>query len=181
MNSSSLYAASILFIVLLAGGCAAEQDATTEHSQERIGIYDSRAIAIAFVGGEVFRETMNAARMEFDEATRNGDEATLARINTQMQQRQNLLHAQGFSTAAVDELLAHYSGGISTLIDEAGVATLISKWHNEALLKYPGARRIDMTESLIDLITEDPKQRKAAFEILDQDPVPLESLEDHED
>ena len=119
MNSRSLFAVSILFIVLLAGGCAADPGGNTEHSQERIGIYDSRAIAIAFVGGEVFRETMNAARMEFDEATKNGDEATLARINTQMQERQKLLHAQGFSTAPVDELIAHYSDGISTLLDEA--------------------------------------------------------------
>lgn len=181
MNSRSLFAASILFIVLLAGGCAADPGGNTEHSQERIGIYDSRAIAIAFVGGEVFRETMNAARMEFDEATKNGDEATLARINTQMQERQKLLHAQGFSTAPVDELIAHYSDGISTLLDEAGVATLISKWHDEALIKYSGARRVDMTESLVDLITADPKQRKAAMGIVDQDPVPLESLEDHDD
>jgi len=70
---------------------------------------------------------------------------------------------------------------ISTLLDEAGVTVLISKWHDEALSKHPGAHRVDMTESLVDLITADPKQRKAAMEILDQDPVPLESLEDHED
>ena len=58
---------------------------------------------------------------------------------------------------------------------------MISKWHDEALIKYSGARRVDMTESLVDLITADPKQRKAAMGIVDQDPVPLESLEDHDD
>lgn len=180
MNPVSLFATLAGFSVML-GGCSAEPASNTGSSREQIGIYDSRAIAIAFVGGEVFRETMDAVRAEFDEATGIGDEATLARISTQMQERQKLLHAQGFSTASVDELLVHYSDGISELLDEAGVAVLISKLHDEALSKHPGTHRVDMTESLVDLITADPKQRKAAMEILDQDPVPLESLEDHKD
>jgi len=181
MNSCSLYASSILFIVLLAGGCAAEPGGNTEHSQERIGIYDSRAIAIAFTGGEVFQETMKEMRQEYEQATAAGDEATLTRIDTLMQERQKLLHAQGFSTAPVNELLDHYSAALPALLEEAGVSALISKWDGVALSEHSEVRRVDMTESLVDLITADPKQRNAAMEILDQDPVPLDSLEDHED
>ncbi|MGE4614436.1 MAG: hypothetical protein AAEJ46_08880 [Planctomycetota bacterium] len=180
MNRVQLFLSSTAFSVLLAG-CSAEPASNAGFSQERIGFYDSRAIAIAFTGGEVFQETMKEMRQEYEQATAAGDEATLTRIDTLMQERQKLLHAQGFSTAPVDELLEHYSDAIPALLEEAGVSALISKWDGEALSKYPGARRIDMTESLIDLITADPKQRKAAFDILDQDPVPLESLEDHDD
>jgi hypothetical protein len=180
MNRIQLFLSSTAFSVLLAG-CSAEPASNDGFSQERIGIYDSRAIAIAFTGGEVFQETMKEMRQEYEQATAAGDEATLTRIDTLMQERQKLLHAQGFSTAPVDELLEHYSDAIPALLEEAGASALISKWEGEALSQYPGARRIDMTESLIDLITADPKQRKAAFDILDQDPVPLESLEDHDD
>ena len=180
MNRVQLFLSSTAFSVLLAG-CSAEPVSNAGFSQERIGFYDSRAIAIAFTGGEVFQETMKEMRQEYEQATAAGDEATLTRIDTLMQERQKLLHAQGFSTAPVDELLEHYSDAIPALLEEAGVSALISKWDGEALSKYPGARRTDLTESLVDLITADPKQRNAAFDILDQDPVPLESLEDHDD
>lgn len=118
MNPVSLFATLAGFSVML-GGCSAEPASNAGSLREQIGIYDSRAIAIAFVGGDVFRETMNAAKAEFLKAKESGEGATLIRI--------------------------------------------------------------DMTESLVDLITTDPKQRKAAMEILDQDPVPPESLEDHDD
>ena len=180
MNRVQLFLSSTAFSVLLAG-CSAELASNDGFSQERIGIYDSRAIAIAFTGGEVFQETMKEMRQEYEQATAAGDEATLTRIDTLMQERQKLLHAQGFSTAPVDELLDHYSAAIPALLEEAGVSALISKWDGEALSEHSEVRRVDMTESLVDLITADPKQRKAAMEILDQDPVPLESLKDHED
>ena len=50
-----------------------------------------------------------------------------------------------------------------------------------ALSKHPEAPRVDLTIALVDLITSDPKQRKAALEILEQEPVPLESLRDQKD
>ena len=74
MNRVQLFLSSTAFSVLL-GGCSAEPASNDGFSQERIGIYDSRAIA--FTGGEVFQETMKEMRQEYEQATAAGDEAAL--------------------------------------------------------------------------------------------------------
>ncbi len=162
-------------------GCSGLPQGAGDAQQPIVALYDSRAVAIAFVGSEIFAESMKEIRREYDQATAAGDGAILDRIQLMMQQRQKELHAQGFGTAPVDEILEHYCEQLPMLLEEAGAFILISKWNEDALARHAGVTRIDLTVALIDLITDDPKQRRSALEILDQEPVAIEAIENHQD
>ena len=162
-------------------GCSGLPQGAGDAQQPIVALYDSRAVAIAFVGSEIFAESMKEIRREYDQATAAGDAATLDRIQLMMQQRQKDLHAQGFGTAPVDEILEHYCEQLPMLLEEAGAFILISKWNEDALARHAGVTRIDLTVALIDLITDDPKQRRSALEIVDQEPVAIEAIENHQD
>lgn len=162
-------------------GCSGLPQGAGDAQQPIVALYDSRAVAIAFVGSEIFAESMKEIRREYDQATAAGDAATLDRIQLMMQQRQKDLHAQGFGTAPVDEILEHYCEQLPMLLEEAGAFILISKWNEDALARHAWVTRIDLTVALIDLITDDPKQRRSALEIVDQEPVAIEAIENHQD
>ncbi|MDE0958420.1 MAG: hypothetical protein OSB12_07275 [Planctomycetota bacterium] len=162
-------------------GCSGSSNSARDAQRPVVAIYDSRAVAIAFVGSEIFAESMKEVRNEYDQATAAGDAATLDRIQLMMQQRQKILHSQGFGTAPVDEILDHYSGLLALLLKDSGAFILISKWNEDELAQHSGVPHKDVTVALIDLITTDPKQRQSALEILDHDPVTNETIENHQD
>ncbi len=171
----------LLLIYSAQWGCSGIPQGAGDVQQPIVAIYDSRAVAMAFVGSEIFAQSLREIRSEYDQATAGGDAATLDRIQLMMQQRQKDLHAQGFGTAPVDEILEHYSEPLAVLLDDAGAFILISKWNEDDLAQYSGVPRKDVTVALIDLITTDPKQRQSALEILDQDPVVSDKSENQQD
>lgn len=173
--------AMLLLVSSTQWGCSGLPQGATDVQQPIVALYDSRAVAIAFVGSEIFAESMKEIRREYDQATAAGDAATLDRIQLMMQQRQKDLHAQGFGTGPVDEILEQYSEQLPMLLEEVGAFILISKWNEDALASHAEVARIDLTVALIDLITDDPKQRRSALAILDQEPVVTEAVENHQD
>lgn len=165
-------------VILQLPGCSG---ARTVDGESGIGIYDSRAVAIAHVGSESFQRFMLARGAELSKAKEEGDEAALLRIEASMVSLQAKLHRQGFSTAPVDEILEEYTDQIDAILAEHRAAALVSRWDQKTLAIYPGSRRIDVTAELVNLITSNKKQRKRAMEIVQFEPEPLESIADHED
>ncbi|NNM31187.1 MAG: hypothetical protein HKO57_16855 [Akkermansiaceae bacterium] len=149
---------------------------------KRIGIYDSRSVAIAFVGSEVYKKTRGkllAAKMdEQRKAREEGDKKKLEELEAWGKAQQELLHRQGFSTAPVDDILAHISGPLAEIRKEANVQLLISKWDRKKLALHESAETVDVTVRLVDAFKPNERQRKHALEIRKHDPVPLDELKD---
>ena len=76
---------------------------------QRIGTYDSRAVAIAYTGSRYFRQQMDELKALRQQALQSGDTREAARLEAQGKAWQVNLHAQGFGIASVDELLVHLS------------------------------------------------------------------------
>jgi hypothetical protein len=150
---------------------------------KRIGVYDSRAIAVAFVGSEFYKATagkeMAEKMAEYKKAESEGDQEKLAELKAWGEAQQALLHKQGFSTAPVDDILEHIAGQLPRIKKEADVELLVSKWDKETLTEHKSAEQIDVTMRLIEAFKPNEKQKKSAIEIQKHDPVPLDKMKDH--
>lgn len=149
--------------------------------ETRIGTYDSRAVAVAFAGSELFANWLNDLKTEYAQAKADGDTARAARLEAEGAERQKRIHRQAFSTASVDDILKEIRDELPAIRAEAGVAALVSKWDTDTLRAWTNARHVDVTTALIDALAPTDRQRKYAIEIQKKDPLPLETASDIRD
>lgn len=144
-----------------------------ENATERIGTYDSRAIAVAYAGSQFQKAKMNDLVSQQQQAKKAGDEKEVAKLEAEGRAWQAQLHRQGFGTAPVDELLAHIANEVPRIQQDAGVTRLISKWNKSELKRHPSAAQIDVTMTLVDAFHPNELQRMRAIEIQTKPPVKL--------
>lgn len=175
---------ALLGMILLAGtvlpGCfGCEPVSSAGPSKEAIGVYDSRAIAVAYAGSELHEAQLGKLKADYDAAKAAGDQASVAALENQAQDAQRLMHLQGFGTAPVDGIMEQVQGELDRIKAEAGVVALVSKWDEAGLAAHPNAARVDVTEALVDAFHPSERQRKMAIDIQRHKPVPMEELEKH--
>lgn len=156
--------------LLWLSGCNGTTPTTSSAVKERIGIYDSRAIALAYTGTEWFKTSVERAHADEAKAKAEKDEKLMAEVTKQGVR----FHQQGFSTAPVDDLLAHIKDKLPSVTQAAGVCELVSKWDKEALAKHQNAEQVDVTEALVNAMTTDPALRKTALEMMKSKPISME-------
>ncbi len=167
----------LVWVVSCLAGCGHDgaDTGTPTESVTRIGVYDSRAIAVAFVGSEAFKTAMAALEAQHAEAKAAGDEQRVAELEAQGAAQQERLHQQGFATVPVDDILTHVADQLPAIKAGASVETIVSKWDQAALSTYPTAERVDVTMALVDALAPTDRQRERAIEIQKVDPTPVET------
>lgn len=147
--------------------------AQSPKAKERIGVYDSRALAVAYAGSAVQQKELKALHTAHQKAKEAGNQKEVARLEAEGKAMQQKAHQQAFSTAPVDDLLAHLGNALPRLQTEAGVTALISKWDEAEMKKHPGAESVDVTMALVDAFHPSPRQRQSALEIQKRQPISL--------
>ena len=147
--------------------------------EQRIGIYDSRAVAIAYVGSTFLKEEMQELTTKHKKAKAAGDEKEASRLEAEGGAKQAKLHQQGFSTAPVDDLLAYISSALPKIQDAADLSATVSKWDKASLEKHSKSEKVDVTMQLVDAFHPDERTRLNAIDIQKKAPVPLDQLGKH--
>jgi hypothetical protein len=160
-----------LFFAISAIAQTAPPGDSARSSPERIGIYDSRAVAVAYAGSAFQEEKMNDLRNQLRKAKEAGNTREVSRLEADGKGWQAQLHRQGFGTAPVDDILAHISSDLPGIQQSAGVSVLVSKWNQPELDRHPKAERIDVTLQLVDAFHPNEKQRNRALEVQKKSPV----------
>ena len=146
----------------------------TNAAPQRVGVYDSRAVAYAWFWTDArqrrLQEQMQAARA----AKAAGETNRLRELDAALRQQQDEMHREVFSTAPAAGALADLGGRIAEIQKAAGVVALVSKWDEAALRQYPSAGRVDVTDRLVREFKPAEKQQQVIREILKQKPLPLE-------
>jgi hypothetical protein len=137
----------------------------TPPAQERIGIYDSRAVAVAYAGSTFQVKKMKELTAQLKKAREAGDTRRISQVETAGKEWQATLKRQGFGTAPVDDILAEIASDLPKIQQAAGVTSLISKWNKAELDRHPNAVRVDVTMRLVDAFQPNETQRKRAIEI----------------
>ena len=148
-----------------------------EQMKTRVGIYDSRAVAIAFAHSEFNEKKLNAKMAEMQKAKAAGDTKKIKELDKWGKAQQANLHRQGFGTAAVDDILEHIKDHLPQITKDANVITLISKWNKKALKPYKSAELIDVTDQIVAPFNPNEKVLKTIEQIKKKKPIPLWQLE----
>lgn len=143
---------NMLSIVIL---MVAVTSALRAQESPRVGIFDSRAVAIAYGQSPAFGQEMNQLRADFQKAKAEKDEKRVAELEGKGVTQQKLLHLQGFSIGSVSEILANYKADVEAVAKEAKVDMIVSQY--ELTYQGPHVQTVDVTELLVKRINSSPK------------------------
>ncbi len=162
-------------LTLLNAGPVPVSDAGTN----RVGIYDSRAVAYAWFWSApqqaALKEKMDAARA----AQKSGDKVRFQEFDQVLRTTQDQMHREVFSTAPAVEALAQLRDKQAEIARAAGVRELVSKWDASTLRKYAAQEQVDVTDQLVSaFLKPTAQQAKIIAELRKSTPVPPEKCEE---
>ena len=177
----------MMFTILCGLGCcwfgggtvARAGDGEVTHSTPvRIGVYDSRAVALAWFWSAPVQQRLQDQMAAARASKQAGDTARFKELAAALRAEQDRIHRQGFSTAPVDDALAALKDRIPEIEKQAGVSMLVSKWDEAALKKYPNAEQVDVTGQLVRGFKPTEKQLKMITDLQKKKPLSLEQCDE---
>ncbi|MCE9636485.1 MAG: hypothetical protein K8T90_12335 [Planctomycetes bacterium] len=172
MRSPALVRSFVVFALSCAAfsGCAAPAPGAQRSVAEtscRVGVYDSRAVAIAWVRSTEFGESMRELREAHARARAAGDTALATELEARGAACQALVHRQGFGTEPVDDILEHVAADVPAVRSRAGIDVLMSKWAPDA----PVVGATDVTDELVRLFRPDAETLRMTRDIRSKAPI----------
>jgi hypothetical protein len=165
------FSARAVGILLVTAGCAMGQ---TAKPAMRVGVYDSRAIAVAYAQSELFRQEMAPMMADFERAKAAKDEKQVKELEARGQAGQARLHQQGFSTGSVLNIMDRLKAELPGIAAEAKVAMIVSKW--EVVHRDPTVELVDVTMPLVMKFKPSEQTLKMVEQMENREPIPIEQL-----
>jgi hypothetical protein len=180
MKTVHVLAAGVLAVVTSLGsglpavrGQAAPPEGAA--SVVRIGIFDSRAVAVAYARSEGFKRRASEIYERGRELEKAGDKQRLAVLKKEAQEEQRRLHLQGFSNMPIDDILEKMEPALPEIMSKAGVAAIVpSVAFHDATVEV-----VDVTDALVDHFEPTDETRKIIVDLLKRPPVSPEVAVDH--
>ncbi len=148
-----------------------ETPAVTAETVVRIGVYDSRAIAVAWTRSS--HNTVAEKASALREAEKAGDEAKMRELRKWGEMQQRKLHFQGFGKYPVDDLLEPIREGMADLMTARDLDAIVWMCHTSA----EGVERIDVTVDLMKLLgMSEADAKKMADDLRKHEPVDFATL-----
>jgi hypothetical protein len=157
----------------------AHAETTKASSPVRLGVFDSRAVAIAYYRSDAHMEYIKNLKAEYAAATEAGDDARAEELSHEGESSQALAHKQGFGSWPVDDLLDRIADDLPAIARNAGVDVIVSKW--DIVHADPSLEFVDVTLAMVQPFHPDEAVLKLIRDELPKvDPVPIAELESHE-
>lgn len=146
-------------------------------SAQRIGVYDSRAVAYAHFWSPEHQQWLKERMKDAKAAKAAGKQAQFEKLSKEMADEQKRIHREAFSTAPAEQAMAAIKPRLPEIQKQANVSAIVSKWDKEALSSFKSAEQVDVTDLLVAEFKLEPKQLKTVDEIKKQKPVPLDQTD----
>ena len=137
----------------------------------RVGVFDSRGIAIAYAQSAAFREQVQQFRAQFEKAKTANDAKLLAELEAKAQTQQMLLHLQGFSIGSVSEILANFKDEVAAVAKQANVSAVVSQF--ELAYQDPNVETVDITEAPAKKLNDSPNIPAMIAELKKEKPLSM--------
>ena len=99
----------------------------------RVGVYDSRAIAIAYGNSDHWSKILKEKQAALEQAKKEGDTEKVKEIEAWGPAQQAQAHLKAFGTAPVHECFDCVKDKIPQVAKAAGVDVIVSKWEFDYL------------------------------------------------
>ncbi len=140
----------------------------------RIGVYNSRALAMSYYRSEQFNTQLSALFAKLEKAKETGDEKTIEELQSLGPALQELIHKQGFGDWPVSNIVKTISDKLPEIANQADVGVIINKW--DITFQEPEVELVDVTHLLVNLFNPSKETMKIVDEIMKTDPVPEFSI-----
>lgn len=162
-------AAPLIIMSTLSGGSLASDDAP-KGTKIRIGTYDSRAIAIAYVSSRF--NPVKERMADYEKAKAAGDKVKMKELESWGEEFQRQLDFQGFGRVPVDDLLAPARDQVSKLGRERQLAAITMSCD----FTSGDVELVDVTDDLVKLYAPTEKTLEHVRAIRKVKPTPLTQL-----
>jgi hypothetical protein len=139
----------------------------TETNKPRIGIYNSRAVALAYGRSKAHNQSIATLVADANKAKASGDTNKLQALKKEGASRQDRLHRQVFGDAPIDDIL---DGALKPALPEiqkkANVTKLLSTAPKDATVET-----VDVTAAMVDFFEPTPETRKMIEDLAKHPPL----------
>ena len=167
---------SLLYGIIALTGCT-DCKYVDNTQKTRVGIYDSRAVAIAYAHSDWNEKRLESKVEEMEQAKAAGDKKKIKELDEWGKAQQAKLHRQGFGTAPVDDILEHIKEELAQIAKDANVIAFVSKWDKKTLKRYKSAELVDVTDLIVAQFNPNERTLKTIEQLKDKKPIPLWQLE----
>jgi Skp family chaperone for outer membrane proteins len=174
LGLSGVLVLCVIGVFFTSGSSAAKQEKST-----RIGVFDSRAVAIAYVHSKFMKQEYQKLKKQKQKAQSEGDTKRVNDINKEGENWQHQIHKQAFGTASVSNLLKYIKEDLPEIAEKSRVDIIISKWDIE--YKSPSAEVIDITNKIIEPFNPDEKTLEKISGLSKEPPISDEILNNMKD
>ncbi len=170
MKSKLAMAAMVAAVVF----CGAPPTGAQDAKPLRIGVFDSRAVALAYGNSDEFQRIIQGLRADYETAKAANNDSRAKELETEGQWSQVRLHQQTFSTGPVAGILARVKDKLPAIAAQAGVSLIVSKW--EVQFSNPAVETVDVTLPMVKLFNPSDRVLAWVAQMKTQDPIPFEKL-----
>ena len=162
----------LMCVVLVAAGCVS-CNLDTDEPKERVGVYDSRAVVLAYWRTENRLDNYHVPLTEqIKKAKAAGDKELVKKLDAELWGHRKLLHKQVFSNAPIDDVLEKINDEVAEVMKEANFIAIISKWDKKTLKSYKCAELVDATDMIVAQFNPDEKVLKTIEVMKKEKPMP---------
>jgi hypothetical protein len=140
----------------------------------RIGVFDSRAVALAYRNSDEFKNSIARMYADLQAAKAAKDENRVKELEQELPWEQVRAHQQVFSTGPVGEIVAKVKDQLPAIAAQAGVSLIVSKW--EVQFHNPKVELVDVTAPLAMLFHPSAQVLQWMNEMKAKDPIPFSEL-----
>ncbi|KAA0212376.1 MAG: hypothetical protein DYG94_14780 [Leptolyngbya sp. PLA3] len=157
---------------LVAGAVAlAPHHQSEKPARIRLGVYDSRGVAIAWAGSDF--NTIGGKMKELEAAKAAGNQDEVKRLEEWGMMQQRLFHFQGFGRYPVDDYVAALADQLPQLLKDRDLAAIV--WLPAAAAD--DVETVDVTVDLMKLFgMDETKARKMMNEVSTHEPLEFAEL-----
>lgn len=177
IQSFALYSA-LITVTLCGVARATESDDKATASRVRVGTFDSRLVAVAYVRSDVFHSRLEKMAAELKAAKEAGDQKRVKQLEAAGPALQHLIHKQSFGTWPIDDILKTIEGDLPKIAKESDVDVIVSKWNITFRKKH--TEFIDVTMKMVERFEPTKETQKVLKDLAKKKPVPIEILEKHQ-
>ena len=159
-------------------GCNSASPEAIKKSELRVGIYDSRAVALAYWRTENRLDSYHDSLVEqMEKAEAEENKKLVKELDTELWGHRKRLHGQVFSNAPIDDVLEKIEHELAKVAKDANAIALVSKWDKKTLKRYKSSELIDVTDLIVAQFNPDEKLLSTIEQMKDKKPIPLWQLE----
>lgn len=163
----------ILTLCLLAAGALLCMRVTaspsTQPARMRVGVYDSRAVAVAAVRSGIAARQVQELQEKLKEAETAGDEQRAEQVKKRGAALQTVRHLQGFSNAPIGDILAELQDRLPQIAGDQQVDLIVA----HADYVGPDVETVDLTDRLVSEFNPDEQTMRIIASMRGKQPIDM--------